>query len=107
MLAECRLLGASPEPRVLRRYAAPPPFFTGGFIPAFARCCFHIAANLLVFTSPTVFPLLPRIIPNLHPCQGVRVADDLRSGDIQKVPRSGGLGVLVGKIVIVKTIVLV
>ena len=82
-------------------------FPTDGFIPAFARCCFCIAANLLVFTSPTVFPLLPRIIPNLHPCQGVRVADDLRSGDIQKVPRSGGLGVLVGKIVIVKTIVLV
>ena len=39
--------------------------------------------------------------------QVVRVADDLRSGDIQKVPQSGGLGVLVGKIVIVKTIVLV
>ena len=39
------------------------PFFTGGFIPAFARCCLPvlrsaqreggcIAANLLVFTSP-------------------------------------------------------
>ena len=28
------------------------PFFTGGLIPAFARCCFCIAANLLVFTSP-------------------------------------------------------
>ena len=27
-------------------------FPTGGFIPAFARCCFCIAANLLVFTSP-------------------------------------------------------
>ena len=92
-----------------------PPFFIDG-VPnfahclttvAFARCCFCIAISLLVFTSPTVFPLLPRSIPNLHPCQGVRVADDLRSGDIQKVPRSGGLGVLVGKIVIVKTIVLV
>ena len=47
---------------------------------------------------------LPR---NLHPCQGIRVADDLRSGDIRKVTQSGGLGVLVGKIVIVKTIVLV
>ena len=40
--------------------------FTGGFIPAFARCCLPVlrslgeggcmAANLLVFTSPTVFP---------------------------------------------------
>ena len=28
--------------------------FIGGFIPAFARCCFCIAANLLVFTSPTM-----------------------------------------------------
>ena len=55
MLAECRLLGASPEPRALRRYAAPPPFSTGGFIPAFARCCFCIAASLLVFTSPMTF----------------------------------------------------
>ena len=26
--------------------------FAGGFIPAFARCCFCIAASLLVFTSP-------------------------------------------------------
>ena len=40
-------------------------FPVGGFIPAFARCCFCIAASLLVFTSPTVFPLLPRSIPNL------------------------------------------
>ena len=40
-------------------------FPVGGFIPAFARCCFCIAANLLVFTSPTVFPLLPCSIPNL------------------------------------------
>lgn len=31
--------------------------FTGGFIPAFARCCFCIAANLLVFTSPMRFSL--------------------------------------------------
>ncbi len=28
----------------------------GGFIPAFARCCFCIAASLLVFTSPIRFP---------------------------------------------------
>ena len=27
-------------------------FFIGGFIPAFARCCFCIAASLLVLTSP-------------------------------------------------------
>lgn len=27
-------------------------FPIGGFIPAFARCCFCIAASLLVFTSP-------------------------------------------------------
>ena len=30
----------------------PAPPFTDGFIPAFARCCFCIAASLLVFTSP-------------------------------------------------------
>jgi hypothetical protein len=30
---------------------------------------------------------MPRIIPNLHPCQGIRVADSLRSGDIRKLPR--------------------
>ena len=29
----------------------------GGFIPAFARCCFCIAASLLVFTSPMTSPL--------------------------------------------------
>jgi len=29
---------------------------------------------------------MPRIIPNLHPCQGIRVADSLRSGDIRKLP---------------------
>ena len=29
----------------------------GGFIPAFARCCFRIAASLLVFTSPMTSPL--------------------------------------------------
>ena len=39
-----------------RGMCGPTPPFTGGFIPAFARCCFCIAANLLVFTSPTVFP---------------------------------------------------
>ena len=33
------------------------PFFIGGFIPAFARCCFCIAASLLVFTSPMTSPL--------------------------------------------------
>ena len=32
-------------------------FRTGGRIPAFARCCFCIAANLLVFTSPMRFSL--------------------------------------------------
>jgi hypothetical protein len=31
-----------------------PHFTAGGFIPAFARCCFCIAASLLVFTSPIV-----------------------------------------------------
>jgi len=29
----------------------------GGFIPAFARCCFCIAASLLVFTSPMTLSL--------------------------------------------------
>ena len=29
----------------------------GGFILAFARCCFRIAASLLVFTSPMTAPL--------------------------------------------------
>ena len=29
----------------------------GSFIPAFARCCFCIAASLLVFTSPMTSPL--------------------------------------------------
>ena len=29
----------------------------GSFIPAFARCCFRIAASLLVFTSPMTSPL--------------------------------------------------
>ena len=35
--------------------------FFGGFIPAFARCCFCIAASLLVFTSPmrTLYHTLP------------------------------------------------
>jgi hypothetical protein len=34
-----------------------PHFIAGGFIPAFARCCFCIAASLLVFTSPMTSPL--------------------------------------------------
>ena len=34
--------------------SAQAPFFIGGFIPAFARCCFCIAASLLVFTSPMI-----------------------------------------------------
>ena len=46
-----------------RGMCGPTPPFSGGFIPAFARCCFCIAISLLVFTSPSVFPLLPRIIP--------------------------------------------
>ena len=32
-------------------------FFIGGFISAFARCCFCIADNLLVLTSPMTSPL--------------------------------------------------
>ena len=36
-----------PFPGISRGY-----FPVGGFIAAFARCCFCIAANLLVFTSP-------------------------------------------------------
>ena len=32
-------------------------FFIGGFISAFARCCFRIADNLLVLTSPMTSPL--------------------------------------------------
>ena len=69
----------------------PTPPFSGGFTPAFARCCFCIAISLLVFTSPTVFPLLPRIIPNLHPCQCIRVADDLWSGDMRKLHPCQGI----------------
>jgi len=35
-----------------------PHFTAGGFIPAFARCCFCIAASLLVFTSPIRLPFI-------------------------------------------------
>ena len=41
-----------------------PPFPTGGFIPAFARCCFCIAISLLVLTSPIHIPFYAYIIPN-------------------------------------------
>ena len=61
--------GRKPETRTASRRRQPPdlykcggstpPFFTGGgFIAAFARCCFCIAINLLVFTSPMTSPLV-------------------------------------------------
>ena len=44
-----------------------PHFIAGGFIPAFARCCFCIAANLLVFTRPISTKFNPWIfLPNTH-----------------------------------------
>ena len=50
--------GGNPVP-----FRVPPAF--GGFIPAFARCCFCIAASLLVLTSPMVSPLALRCLLGL------------------------------------------
>ena len=47
------------------------PHFTGsGRMPAFARCCFCIAASLLVFTSPIRFPFR-RIVYHIRIAAGV------------------------------------
>ena len=42
----------------------------GGRMPAFARCCFCIAASLLVFTSPIRFPFR-RIVYHIQVAVGV------------------------------------
>ena len=42
----------------------------GGRMPAFARCCFCIAASLLVFTSPIRFPFR-RIVYHIRIAAGV------------------------------------
>ena len=42
---------------------------------------------ILILTGAYFSFSLARIIAYLHPCQGIRVADDLWSGDMRKLPR--------------------
>ena len=53
-----------------------PPFPIGGFIPAFARCCLCIAANLLVFTSPMTHSFItPLVAQSLRSLSLIAICD--------------------------------
>ena len=52
------------------------PFFAGGVIPAFARCCLCIAANLLVFTSPMTSSFItPLVAQSLRSLSLIAICD--------------------------------
>ena len=52
----------------------------GSFIPAFARCCFCIAASLLVFTSPMTSPLA--LLCHSDCVNGAEVPVNVRSSSV-------------------------